>query len=60
MFGLADLGMQCVELGDVSITEMQSIRLMFGLKIERDYNFKAKHPISVYAEEGRRLGRIAA
>ena len=60
MFGLCDLGMQCAELGDVSITEMQSIRLRFGLKIERDYSFKARQTISEYATQADKEGRISA
>lgn len=59
-FGLCDLGMGEPELGSVSLRELQSIRGRLGLGIERDYWFKAKGPLSVYAAEARDLGRIAA
>ncbi len=37
-FGLVDLHEQ--QLGYFSLKELESIRLLFGLKIERDINFK--------------------
>ena len=37
-FGVCDLG--CPEMGSVSIDEIKSIDLPFGLKIERDKFFK--------------------
>lgn len=40
MWGLCDLGFQCVEYGTVSLNEIKSVRLPMGLKIERDYHFK--------------------
>ena len=36
MFGLADLGFGCPELGSFALDEMEAIRLPFGLGIERD------------------------
>lgn len=59
-FGLCDLGMGEPELGSVSLRELQSIRVKFNLKIERDYWFKANKTLSEYAAEARQLGRIAA
>jgi len=59
-FGLCDLGMGGPELGSVSLAELQSIRLRFGLKIERDQHFTAKGPLSQYAAEARQHGRIVA
>lgn len=53
LFGLCDLGMDCAELGSVSLTELSSIKLRFGLKIERDLHFTAKHPMSVYVRAAR-------
>jgi len=35
-FGYCDLGFGCPELGYVSMSELKSVRLPFGLKIERD------------------------
>jgi hypothetical protein len=58
-FGLADLGMECPELGTVLISELESVRLMGGtLGIERDCHWKAEKTLSVYAEEARALGYI--
>lgn len=57
-FGLCDLGYP--ELGSVCLAELASVRLPFGLKIERDRFFAATKSISVYADEARVAGRIAA
>ena len=51
-FGLCDLGMDCAELGGVSLTELRSIRLPFGLGIERDIHWTATHSIGTYARAG--------
>lgn len=58
LFGLADLGMGYPELGSVSLSELQAIRLPFGLTIERDRSFKAEYPIRVYAAAARTHSRI--
>jgi len=59
-FGLCDLGQGFPELGYVSLKELQSIRLRFGLKIERDIHFQAEGPISQYFEKAKQEGRIDA
>ena len=56
MFGLADLGYP--ELGSFSLLEMTSIRLPFGMGIERDILFATDQPISVWAEAAHRNGSI--
>ena len=58
MFGLADLGYP--ELGSWSLGEMQSVRLPFGMEIERDLLFTGDFPISVWAEAARETGSIRA
>ncbi|MGR7995805.1 DUF2958 domain-containing protein [Xanthobacter sp. ZOL 2024] len=58
LFGLADLG--CPELGSFSLEEMASIRLPFGLGIERDLLFTGRVPISIWAETARHAGSIRA
>ena len=58
LFGLADLGFGAPELGYSSLSEVAAIRVRFGLGIERDLHFRAKHPLSVYAEAARAAGRI--
>jgi len=60
MYGLCDLGFGTPELGYVMLDELTSMRLQFGLKIERDMHFKADKPLSEYAAEARLSGRIAA
>jgi hypothetical protein len=52
-FGLCDLGMGCPELGDVSITELESICHRGIFAVERDLHFKAKYPLSVYVRAAR-------
>ena len=58
MFGLADLGHP--ELGSWSLGEMQSVRLPFGMGIERDLLFTGDFPISVWAEAAHQTGSIRA
>lgn len=58
LFGLADLGFGCPELGCFSLAEIAAVRLPFGLGIERDVHFDGLAPLSVWAEAARRLGAI--
>ena len=58
LFGLADLGFGCPELGSFSLSELTSVRLPFGMAIERDILFEAAFPLSVYAEAARQAGSI--
>lgn len=48
LFGLADLGFGCPELGSFSLMEIASVRLPFGLGIERDLNFEGTFPLHAY------------
>lgn len=59
LFGLADFGFGCPELGSFSLLEMASVRLPFGLGIECDLTFEGAFPLSVYAEAARRAGSIS-
>ncbi|MCA0948489.1 DUF2958 domain-containing protein [Salipiger pacificus] len=59
-FGLCDLGMQCPELGNVRISELESIRGPFGIGIERDLHFQPNKTLMGYAREANSLGRINA
>lgn len=56
MFGLADIGYP--ELGSWSFEELRSIRLPFGMGIERDLLFTGNFPISVWADAARETGSI--
>lgn len=58
LFGLADLGFGCPELGWFSLSEIARIRLPYGLSIERDLAFDGEHPLSVWAQWSRRAGSI--
>lgn len=60
LFGLADLGFGCPELGSFSLHEIASVRLPFGLAIERDEHFAPMRPLSVWTDSARRLGSIIA
>jgi hypothetical protein len=58
LFGLADLGFGCPELGSFSLSELGAVRLLFGLGIERDLGFSSQLPISTWAAWSRRAGSI--
>lgn len=58
LFGLADLGMDCAELGTILLSELVDAPRMFGLGIERDRFFEAKYPLIVYARAGWAARRI--
>ena len=58
LFGLADLGFGYPELGSFGLSELTSLRLPFGMGIERDILFEGTFPLSVYAEAARAAGRI--
>ena len=58
LFGLADLGFGCPELGSFSLAELASVRLPFGLGIERDVHFEPLARFSVWVEAARRCGSI--
>jgi hypothetical protein len=60
LFGLADLGFGCPELGSFSLSEIAALRLPFGLSIERDRSFSTRHPLSVWADTARACGSISA
>lgn len=58
LFGLADLGFGCPELGAFSLRELASLRLPYGLGIERDIGFDGLAPLSVWAATARSAGSI--
>lgn len=60
LFGLCDLGNGSPELGYASLAEIQTLRGPMQLLVERDRSFGADKPLSAYAEEARRHGRIVA
>lgn len=58
LFGLADLGFGCPELGSFSLREIAGVRLRFGLAIERDLCFATTVRLSVWADTARTAGSI--
>lgn len=58
LFGLADLGFGCPELGYFSLSEIAALRLPFGLGIERDLGFSSAVPLSLWAATARRAGSV--
>lgn len=58
LFGLADLGFGCPELGSFSLSELTTVRLPFGMGVERDLLFDATFPLSVYTEAARQAASI--
>ena len=58
LFGLADLGFGCPELGWFSLSELARIVLPFGLGIERDLSFASRLPLSKWAAAARATGSI--
>ncbi|MGH6616422.1 DUF2958 domain-containing protein [Sphingomonas sp.] len=58
LFGLADLGFGCPELGYFSLSEIAALRLPFGLGIERDLSFATVHPLSLWLAAARAGGSI--
>ncbi|WP_051953901.1 DUF2958 domain-containing protein [Xenophilus azovorans] len=55
-FGLADLGFP--EMGFVSLDELEEIRRGGEMPLEYDRGFRADKPLSHYARDARRAGRI--
>lgn len=60
LFGLADLGFGCPELGYFSLSEIAGVRLPLGLRIERDESFSSDVPLSRWADAARAHGSIVA
>ncbi|MDA5193694.1 DUF2958 domain-containing protein [Govanella unica] len=58
LFGLADLGFGCPELGYFSLREITSVQGTRGPLIRRDRRFVARYPLSVYVEAARMAGEI--
>lgn len=59
-FGVCDLGLGFVEVGEIDLSELQAFRGRLGLPIERDRWFKPDRTISQYRSEGAVIGRINA
>lgn len=60
LFGLCDLSFGTPELGSVRQSELESTRLRFGLRIERDLHFVPTMTLAEYAAKAGQDARIAA
>ena len=58
LFGVADLGFGCPEMGSFALEELESIQLPFGLGIERDILFEGTFALSIYADAASRAGSL--
>lgn len=58
LFGLADLGFVCPEMGVFSLSEIEAVRLPYGMRIERDLGVSTSHPLSRWADTARRTGSV--
>lgn len=58
LFGLADLGFGCPEMGYFSLRELAEVRLPFGLGIERDIHFSTDRTLEDWADKARAAGSI--
>lgn len=59
-FGLCDLGLGFPEIGNVSLSELETIRGRFGLPVERDRHFEADKSLLDYAKDARKAEHIQA
>ncbi len=59
-YGLADLGMQCPEIGPVYRDDLENWTHGSGLTIERDLHWKATKTLSEYGSDAREHRRIRA
>ncbi|WP_150290008.1 DUF2958 domain-containing protein [Sphingobium estronivorans] len=58
LFGLADLGFGCPELGYFSLSEIAAVRLPFGMAIERDLSFETGFRLTIWTGWARHAGSI--
>jgi hypothetical protein len=59
-FALADLGMQCPEFGSVRLSELEGVRVMGRLPLERDLHWKPRHTMAEYGRIALREGYLRA
>jgi len=58
LYGLCDLGLGLVEIGSVSLLDLQTTRGPFGLGVERDKLFQPNKTLGEYFEIAKSLGHI--
>ena len=57
-WGACDLGLGFVEIGDVDMAELASVRGRLGLPVERDRWFTPSATVGDYQRDGARRGRL--
>lgn len=60
LWGIADLGLDCVEYGTFSLAELSSLDVGLGLGIERDILFETRLPLSIWLRTADDAGSIRA
>jgi hypothetical protein len=59
-FGVADLGLGFVEVGDLDLQELATVRGKLGLPVEIDRWFRADKSLWSYQRQGDAAGRLSA
>lgn len=59
-WGVADLGLGFVEIGEVDLVELRQLRGNLGLPVEIDRWFQPDRTLSAYQREGQGAGRLTA
>ena len=49
-YGLGDAGVGCPEIGSGRMSEIEAIRGLAGLRVERDLAFEGHYPLTVYLQ----------
>lgn len=57
-FGVCDLGLGFVEIGEIDMSELRALRGRLGLPVERDRWFRPDKPLSGYRCGGHIIGRL--
>lgn len=59
-WGVCDLGLGFVDIGDVDMAELGAVRGRLGLPVERDRWFTPSATLNVYQAQGASAGRLSA
>lgn len=59
-WGAVDLGLGFVEVGEIDMAELNTLRGRLGLPVERDRWFTPSATLSVYQQEGARCSQLIA
>lgn len=59
-WGVADLGLGFVEIGEMNLDELRRLRGRLGLPVEIDRWFRPDRSLATYQREGQAAGRLTA